>query len=162
MPPKKGTVWRPRGSQPDPRWLESAAERLDRVRAGLGDTSGGVSDDTPMPPASPDVEPSATSAAASSSQAPAVRRHMGVQPRGQPEDPAQELAALRLGRTSPMAFNPQRHAVMICGRPVVVQRNKTHCMYLTNHNLMSLPPQNWCSNQCRRSEHFFPSLAYIL
>ena len=44
----------------------------------------------------------------------------GVRPRQQPDDPAQELAALRLARHSPATFMVQRQAVMIEGRPVVV------------------------------------------
>ena len=115
--PTHGT-WQPKGAQPDPRWLQGAAERLDLVRAGLGASAEAaecreaIDSSTPLP----GVEP----AAASSSGAGTSSCSAGVQPRGQPELPAEELAALRLGRTTPTAFNIQRHAVMVCGRPVVV------------------------------------------
>ena len=115
--PTRGT-WQPKGAQPDPRWLQGAAERLDLVRAGLGASAEAAecreAADTSTPP--PGAEP----APASSSGAGASSCSTGVQPRGQPELPAEELAALRLGRTTPTAFNIQRHAVMVCGRPVVV------------------------------------------
>ena len=115
--PKRGT-WQYKGAQQDPRWLQGAAERLDRVRTGLGASAAAaeclevVETARPLPGAEP--------AAASSSGDGASCRSTGVQPRGQPELPAQELAALRLGRTTPTAFNTQRHAVVVCGRPGVV------------------------------------------
>ena len=37
-----------------------------------------------------------------------------------PSDAATQLAGLRLGTTRPQSFAPWRHAVMVCGRPVVV------------------------------------------
>ena len=119
MPRSKCGSWQPKGAQQDPRWLEGAAERLDRVRTGLGASAAAaecpevVETAWPLPGAEP-------AAASSSGDGWASRRLTGVQPRGQPEKPAQELAALRLGRTTPTAFNIQRHAVMVCGRPVVV------------------------------------------
>ena len=114
MPPKNKGTWVPKGALPDPRWITAAAGRLDNVRAGLADSS---LQGLPPPPRPQDVEPTATSSWGREYQ---ERRKTGVKERGQPETPAQELAALRLGRTVPASFNPQRHAVMVCGRPVVV------------------------------------------
>ena len=116
-------VWQPKGSNPDGRWVSAAAGRLDGVRDGLAASSGLASKAAGAPPgkgsASSGVEPSATP-----EQPPndtfGGHRAQGVQPRGQPTTQTEELAALRLGRTAPAAFNLQRHAVMVCGRPVVV------------------------------------------
>ena len=114
-------VWLPKGAAPDPRWPEAAADRLDAVRRGLATSAEAASSSAagPSQGAPSGVEPSATPA-----ERPAgsygARKAEGVQPRGQPKTPTEELAALRLGRTAPAAFNLQRHAVMVCGRPVVV------------------------------------------
>ena len=150
MPPKKwrGT-WRPKGSLRDPRWLEGAAQRLDRVREGLGQTAEGGASAPSVATPTPDAEPAAASGEPPA--APANRRLAGVRPRGQPTTPAEELAALRLGRSTPSAFNLQRHAVMVCGRPVVVPSLcirccargmvRVACVCAFFSTLMSLPPQ---------------------
>ena len=101
---------------PDPRWYQSAAHRLDAVRGGLAASAAG--EDAPAADATA-VDPAATSAA-SSGLTYEQHRQQGVRPRGQPQNPQEELAALRHGRTSPANFVLQRHAVMVCGRPVVV------------------------------------------
>ena len=113
MPGK--SVWQPKGSMPDRRWLQATAERLDAVRSGLAQSA---AQEESQGVESRDVEPSAAS---SSSAGPSYGDPMqsGVQPRGQPQNPQEELAALRLGRTAPSTFNLQRHAVMVRGRPVV-------------------------------------------
>ena len=114
MPGKKW--WRPKGSLPDPRWYQSADRRLDAVRSGLAASAAG---EEASAAEAADVEPAATSAA-SSGLTYEQHRHKGVRPRGQPQTPQEELSALRLGRSSPANFALQRHAVMVCGRPIVV------------------------------------------
>ena len=116
MPPKHTQrVWQPKGSATDPRWYRGVAHRLDIVREGLATSAeGGASSSTSRPA---DAPPSA--AAASSSASAPGPQNRGVQPRGQPGTPDEELAAMRLGRAVPASFNLQRHAVMVCGRPVV-------------------------------------------
>ena len=113
MPGKR--IWQPRGSVQDGRWLQATAGRLDAVRSGLAQSAAQEEGQGAEPR---DVEPSAAS---SSSAVLSYGEHMrsGAQPTGQPQNPEEELAALRLGRTEPVNFNLQRHAVMVCGRPVV-------------------------------------------
>ena len=127
----------------DQRWLDSVAGRLDRVRL---DMARAAYPHLPVPPpapsegpSTPGVEPSATPVpvpgalqhpprvlarpiAARSGGGASLGDPLqdGVQPRGQPSTPMEELAALRFSRAAPVAFNVQRHAVMIAGRPVVV------------------------------------------
>ena len=113
MPGKN--VWRPKGALPDPRWPQAAAGRLDNVRDHLAHAAASSAEGATTSAA---VEPSATAVGAAFSRQ--EKRMEGVQPRGQPTVPREELAALRLGRTAPSNFNLQRHAVMVCGRPVVV------------------------------------------
>ena len=111
-------LWLPKGAAPDPRWVDASADRLSNVRRSV-DASAEATSAASSSEARSSVEPSATlSRPAEGSYA--GRRSQGVQPRGPPTNPAEELAALRLGRTSPATFNIQRQAVMICGRPVVV------------------------------------------
>ena len=124
MPPKERGTWHPRGALPDPRWYQAAADRLDSVRDELARTDAPEGEAAAGPPA--DVEPSATSSAGPA-QPWMERRKMGVQPRQEPTDPAEEMAALRLARTAPSNFNLQRQAVMICGRPVVVLSMSIAC-----------------------------------
>ena len=126
MPAKGQQVWRPQGSQQDPRWISAVAHRLDRVREELGRSAEGGDPTASGGPIG--TEPSAVPppGAVPTQQ----ERHAGVQPRGQPTAPAEELAALRLARTEPSAFNIQRHAVMVCGRPVVVPPQQSFlCMF---------------------------------
>ena len=117
MPKRK--AWQPLGALDEGKWLEGNAERLSRVRQGLGVTAQAErhrdeGDDTwPLPGPEPPTGPTIGDQMER-------RRWTGVQPRGQPDKPGQELAALRLGRAVPTTFNIQRHAVMVCGRPVVV------------------------------------------
>ena len=107
----------PEGALPDPRWYQFAATvRLDAVRSGLAASAAG---ERASAAEAADVEPAATSAA-SSGLTYEQHRTQGVKPRGQPHVPLEELAALRPGRSSPSSFVLQRHAVMVCGRPVVV------------------------------------------
>ena len=99
------------------RWYQFAATvRLDAGRSGLAASAAG---ERASAAEAADVEPAATSAA-SSGLTYEQHRTQGVKPRGQPHVPLEELAALRPGRSSPSSFVLQRHAVMVCGRPVVV------------------------------------------
>ena len=43
----------------------------------------------------------------------------GLEPRDLPRVPQEELAALRFAGAKPQSFAPWRHAIMVCGRPVV-------------------------------------------
>ena len=125
MPPKKKCVWQPKGSAPDPRWLQGSAARLDTVRHGLDAAA-----------AAPENPPPGTIVPGGPQPAELCPWVEGVRPRGQPTTPDEELAALRLGRTVPAAFSPQRHAVMVCGRPVVVpllQKTPQHPSNTSNH-----------------------------
>ena len=115
---KKGKSWKPLGALPDPRWYQSAASRLDNVRDDLARTGSSDGQGSSDPPRG-DVESTATSSRGVFESL-AERRATEVKARGQPADAAEELGALRHGRTSPANFNLQRHAVMVSGRPVVV------------------------------------------
>ena len=98
-------------------WLASSAARLTAIRRELALSSGGPIPKSQARPPRPHAEGSAHG-----SVAPFIEG--GVLPRGQPEHPQEELAALRLGRTAPISFAVTRHAMMIAGRPVVVPREK--------------------------------------
>ena len=111
-------VWVPKGGAPDRRWIDASAKRLDNVRQSL-DISAAATGTASSSQVGGSVEPSATPSPLAE-ETDAAHHGQGVQPRGQPSTPIEELAALRLGRTAPAAFNIQRQAVMILGRPVVV------------------------------------------
>ena len=117
IPPNKWKTWRPKGALPVPRWYQAAASRLDSVHDELARTA--ISPDAASVDPPGDVEPSATSSRALV-ESWKERCKAGVQTRGQPADAEEELAALRHGRAGPSNFNLQRHAVTVCGRPVVV------------------------------------------
>ena len=122
MPARRGrskskSPWVPRGGAPDPRWPKAVADRLGEVRRGFAEGSGTAASSSGGP-TTPGIEPSAMPGM------PPFAASEGVQPRGQPEDPHEELAALRFARAQPSAFSVQRHAVMILGRPVVVPQQQ--------------------------------------
>jgi hypothetical protein len=85
--------------------------------------SGGASSSSSRPP--PGTEPTAIPGGGDTRRpseviGTATGRWAGAQPRDLPADPAEELAALRLAGSRPQSFAPWQHAVMVCGRPVVV------------------------------------------
>ena len=98
-------------------WLASTAARLTAIRRELAESSG-----MPIPKSQPRPPPALAEGSAHGSVAPFIEG--GVVPRGQPVHRQEELAALRLGRSSPISFAVTRHAMMIAGRPVVVPREK--------------------------------------
>ena len=115
MPPKsykRLSPWIPKVEAPDPRWPKAVAHRLGEVRRGLAESSGTAASSSGGP-TTLGIEPSAMPGSPPSAAA------EGVQPRGQAEAPASLLLAT-FARAQPAAFNVQRHAVMILGRPVVV------------------------------------------
>jgi len=88
-----------------------------------GSRSGGASSSSSRPP--PGIEPTAIPGGGDTRRpseviGTATGRWAGAQPRDLPADPAEDLAALRLSGSRPQSFAPWRHAVMVCGRPVVV------------------------------------------
>ena len=105
-----------RGQQPQ--WLASTAARLTAVRRGLGESAGQPLPKAHLPPGGhlPGTLHGSTTHATLD----------GVQMRGQPSTAEEELATLRLGRTSPLSAMPCRHAMMIAGRPVVVPHNNKY------------------------------------
>ena len=95
----------------------SSGRSPERTRS--GGTSGGVSRRRES------IEPTAMPSDVDTRRAGVLLRGVpgfaeGVQPRPLPSTPSSELAALRLAGAKPHAFAPWRHAVMVCGRPVVV------------------------------------------
>ena len=81
------------------------------------------------------IEPTAIPAAGDSRRPAEVigtstGRWEGAQPRNLPQNPAEELAALRFAGTRAQSFAPWRHSVMVCGRPVVVPFYKIICCAL--------------------------------
>ena len=98
-------------------WLASTAARLTAIRRELAESSG-----MPIPKSQARPPGALAEGSAHGSVAPFVEG--GVAPRGQPVQPQEELAALRLGRTSPISFAVARHAMMIAGRPIVVPRER--------------------------------------
>ena len=123
MPPKaKQTpkVWRPKGAL-DRHWVGATANRLDRVRLDLASSAAEMAGaNLPTPPAPPTGGSSSSAPSRHGIEPTAIPEHKGLQPRDQPENPMEELAALRFARTSTASFAVQRHAVMVLGRPVVV------------------------------------------
>ena len=107
MGPKRG---------PQPEWLASTAARLTAVRRSLGESAGQELPPALVPPGGP-LPGTLHGSTAHATQD-------GVQQRGQPATAQEELAALRLGRTSPLSAMPCGHAMMIAGRPVVVPHTK--------------------------------------
>ena len=103
MPPKSADV---------PPWLPATAARLTSVRRGLADSSA-----NPLPPEPPAPPGGFPAGSAYGCVTKAIEG--GVAVRGQPTNPEEELAALRLGRSIPVASFICRHATMIEGRPVV-------------------------------------------
>ena len=97
-------TWQPKRSAADPRCIEAATGRLTGVREGLAASAEAPTGASSAARGSAAVEPSAT-AASQPSGSYGAHRSSGVQPRGQPTTPVEELAALRLGRTAPAAFN---------------------------------------------------------
>ena len=119
MPPKKGGgQWQPKGTD-DTRWVAAAAARIGAVRRDLSDSAAELAAQHLPPPPPPPAGSAAAASASSRAEPSAARDDSGVPVRGQPQTPAEELAALRFARASPTTFALQRHAVMICGRPVV-------------------------------------------
>jgi hypothetical protein len=125
------------GSAPlAPEWMRASAARLDfyesalvalqeeRRGAAAAAASGGSASSSGGPGGAERAEPTAARsappgwAAASGSRPPSY----GVlPPRDLPASPEAELACLRLARSAPLGFSPQRRAAMIEGRPVVVR-----------------------------------------